>query len=270
MTLFIVVGVATTTPLFLAALASAKRIWGRTTVERSNFIVYTRFVMMLAKVSRICVRDISSSALGTTESTSEEPSASMSVMSGATTVVFPAPMIICFTLLPPFLTILTKFRTISICFLRRRMFHTNSNMRKRGSKDALSPSRSVKCRRPARNIASVSPACIILGSSVSSVAPGAKDCLRVLMSDTAALMHRFTCPSLLARSIVIGTSCRMASARSSGMYGFIPLMSSTPLEESSASKRNSGHASAAWHASRLRTNSMRAFRPLTPAPPTSM
>ena len=53
--------------------------------------------MIVAKVSRIRVLLISTSARGTTDNTSESPSASMSARSGATTVVFPAPIIICFT-----------------------------------------------------------------------------------------------------------------------------------------------------------------------------
>ena len=88
-----------------------------------------RFTMMVLKVSRMSLRDISTSALGTTLSTSESPSARMSASSGATTVVLPAPMIICFTMLRPPATAARKLFTMLTCLARSRMFHTNSKLR---------------------------------------------------------------------------------------------------------------------------------------------
>mmetsp|Transcript_47132 Transcript_47132/g.111093 ORF Transcript_47132/g.111093 Transcript_47132/m.111093 type:complete len:219 (+) Transcript_47132:1483-2139(+) len=218
--------------------------------------------MMLAKVSRICVRDISSSAFGTTDSTNADPSASISVISGATTVVFPAPMIICLTFDPPHRTMSTNLWTMSICFWRSRMFHTNSNMRKRGS-NVISPCprASAKCLRPASIPAKSSQAWMTFGTSVSPLPGSAIDWRRSLRTVTAAPMHRFTWPRRLALSIVRQTSWRIIAARSALMYGLSPSTSFTPAVDKTAPKRNSGHASAACPAVLRRINSVRSRRP---------
>ena len=90
--------------------------------------------MIVAKVARSRARVISRSALGTTDTTKLSPSASMSANNGATTVVLPAPMIICFTVDRPASASLLNFSTISTCLGRKKRFQTNSKTRNRGSR----------------------------------------------------------------------------------------------------------------------------------------
>ena len=90
--------------------------------------------------------DISSRALGMTCVTSDCPSASIRVSRGPTTVVFPAPMIICCTLLCPFtLTLSTNHATISTCLFRSSRSKRNSNTRKRGSYSAAGTPPALAC-----------------------------------------------------------------------------------------------------------------------------
>ena len=90
--------VATTIPRLILAFVNVSTKPLVIFVPRSKFNVYTRLHMMVANVSRIRVRDISTNADGTTLNTKDSPSANINASNGATTVVFPAPMIICLTL----------------------------------------------------------------------------------------------------------------------------------------------------------------------------
>ena len=97
MILFTVVGVQITTPRLLTLAQSLRYIPEEISVERSKVRVYIRLCMIELKVERITDRENSSKAGGTTWTIRFLPSPSNRVSRGQTTVVLPAPMIICFT-----------------------------------------------------------------------------------------------------------------------------------------------------------------------------
>mmetsp|Transcript_70148 Transcript_70148/g.123670 ORF Transcript_70148/g.123670 Transcript_70148/m.123670 type:complete len:207 (-) Transcript_70148:7862-8482(-) len=92
-----------------------------------------RLRMTEENIRRSTDRENSSSGLGTTSMTRPCPSASMRASRGLTTVVLPAPMIICFTRDWPCLRDPMNSWTSWTCSLRSMMFHVNSNTRNRGS-----------------------------------------------------------------------------------------------------------------------------------------
>mmetsp|Transcript_30405 Transcript_30405/g.88909 ORF Transcript_30405/g.88909 Transcript_30405/m.88909 type:complete len:266 (-) Transcript_30405:1348-2145(-) len=111
-------GVVMTTALFCFAersLACSERL---PTVARSHWKVYTRFWIAEEKVVRRTLKLIGSSAGGTHCMTRESPCASIKQMSGDTTDVLPAPMIICLTIDPPCSAASTHSSTRSTCLGR--------------------------------------------------------------------------------------------------------------------------------------------------------
>ena len=133
MILLSVVGVATTIPRFRTAFSKLLLIDGLTSVDLSKSRVYMRLVIIVLKVSRIVVLLISTKAFGTTDNTRCFPSATIKANNGATTLVLPAPMIICFTFDLSLFKHFLKSLTISTCFFLSCMFHINSKTRYRGS-----------------------------------------------------------------------------------------------------------------------------------------
>mmetsp|Transcript_10210 Transcript_10210/g.31422 ORF Transcript_10210/g.31422 Transcript_10210/m.31422 type:complete len:282 (-) Transcript_10210:938-1783(-) len=100
---------------------------------RSNCSVYTVLVTIAEKRLRSTLRLCSSSAVGITCVTSFSPSARISASSGPTTVVLPAPMIICWTRESPRRTFSTNHSTISTWRSRSTRPKMYSKSRKRGS-----------------------------------------------------------------------------------------------------------------------------------------
>ena len=91
--------------------------------------------MTAEKRLRITLRVCSNNAVGITCVTSDSPSASISANNGPTTVVLPAPMIICCTRDSPRRTLSTNQFTISTCRRRSNRSKMYSNTKKRGSYD---------------------------------------------------------------------------------------------------------------------------------------
>mmetsp|Transcript_67421 Transcript_67421/g.160831 ORF Transcript_67421/g.160831 Transcript_67421/m.160831 type:complete len:266 (-) Transcript_67421:2970-3767(-) len=130
------VGTVTTAAPDCLAFSSFFSRCGSKALLRSHSKVPTSFVSTDAKVDRSTRRDMSNSAEGTTSTTSCSPFASMRTSMGQTTVVFPWPMIICFTMaLPPslFSKVEIKSCTRLTWFSRSKRFRVNSKARNRGS-----------------------------------------------------------------------------------------------------------------------------------------
>mmetsp|Transcript_5090 Transcript_5090/g.12332 ORF Transcript_5090/g.12332 Transcript_5090/m.12332 type:complete len:336 (+) Transcript_5090:4625-5632(+) len=128
--------VVTTTPFVARAsfnLECILRTSETQTHERSKENVCTRLGITRVKRARITFLDISKRDVGTTRVTREFPSASISESIGATTVLFPAPMIICRTRLSFFLFACRKVLMSTTCFLRSKMLYKYSKARYRGS-----------------------------------------------------------------------------------------------------------------------------------------
>mmetsp|Transcript_24243 Transcript_24243/g.49088 ORF Transcript_24243/g.49088 Transcript_24243/m.49088 type:complete len:280 (-) Transcript_24243:552-1391(-) len=226
-----------------------------------------RLETMLANVSRICARDISRRALGTTERKRDLPSARMSASSGATTVVLPAPMIIWRMEHRPLLTSSTSSRTMSTCFFRSSKFHKNSQTRKRGSKRRSSPSRSTKCRPAAKLSAKCSPAWTSLGRR-ELAASACTGLFNSLSSVITAPMAREAWPTRFARRSVSVTSLRRRWLWSCAKKGFKRRTSCAPSDDSSAPNSSSGQISATSPARRRRENSVLGRRSTNPPAPT--
>ena len=123
------VGVVMTTPLVLIEFCSfLYRPSLITLVARSKLKVKIRLWTMDENVDRKTERENSNLSHHILASFQHQ-----CVRRGPTTVVFPCPMIICFTNDLPCLKLLINSFTNATCILRNTIDHVNSNTRKRGS-----------------------------------------------------------------------------------------------------------------------------------------
>mmetsp|Transcript_95047 Transcript_95047/g.204059 ORF Transcript_95047/g.204059 Transcript_95047/m.204059 type:complete len:338 (-) Transcript_95047:413-1426(-) len=132
-------GAATTTPrcIFANSSFSAISCTGPTSsCVRSKVSVKTRFAKGAPKTSRSTFRVMSSKAEGIVCNTAVLPSARQRASMGPTTVVFPAPMIICWHEERPCAVRPRRSRTISTCLRRSMKEERNSNVSMRGSSRA--------------------------------------------------------------------------------------------------------------------------------------
>mmetsp|Transcript_106093 Transcript_106093/g.253271 ORF Transcript_106093/g.253271 Transcript_106093/m.253271 type:complete len:220 (+) Transcript_106093:231-890(+) len=104
-----------------------------TSSERSQWNMQIRFWMMEENTAISTPRQNSSKAEGTTRLTRRLPLAKSIDKSGLTTVVFPAPMIICFTPLSPPSTVRWKSEMIATCRPWSILLSENSKTKKWGS-----------------------------------------------------------------------------------------------------------------------------------------
>ena len=131
-------GVVTTMPRDCFACWNLDKTSLSISVERSQLKQKICFCTTHEKVPRRMVRVKSSNAGGTTWITRLRLSASIKARSGPTTVVLPAPMIICFTI-DLFCKMLVWISSMSWRWRERNTrFHVNSKIKKRGSKEKSS------------------------------------------------------------------------------------------------------------------------------------
>mmetsp|Transcript_87073 Transcript_87073/g.144828 ORF Transcript_87073/g.144828 Transcript_87073/m.144828 type:complete len:234 (+) Transcript_87073:603-1304(+) len=210
-----------------------------------------RLCMTEEKILRRTLRENSSRGLGTTSMTSPSPSASISARRGLTTVVLPAPMIICFTNDLPDRRLDMNSRTSATCSLRNMMFHVNSNTRNRGSY-VSGPSRATKCRPVSRAPARASafwtiPASLGLGPSPASARS-------ILTRSMHISMMRLMCPMRLAFSSIPVTR-RMPVWNTSGLTnGFSLAQSSTARLDMRDEIKSSSHISVSCSLYRRKKN----------------
>ena len=127
------VGVAITTAPESRAFTSLASMFSSTSDDRENSNVYTGLRISDENFSRITDRENGSSAPGTTCVTSARFDVSISASNGATTVVFPAPIIIWWHSESPIPTLPINVSTSSTCAFRSRSDDENSKIRNRGS-----------------------------------------------------------------------------------------------------------------------------------------